>query len=190
MNWNIRELLCLLRKRNEDVSWEKQWISKTDFVDSRTIVWSDDEEETKRVVRSAKDKRYGGMRDIIKNLKNHKKIKDMTNILSGVWILWTSHAPFPVCGTLTVLHWNFVLISDFEELNKAYDKAKKVVEREGIPRFYIRCLTELETFVNEVSKGSRPQRQNREDESCNASKKTRSWEKQNLEVLPPFEQLV
>ena len=48
-----------------------------------TFVWSDDEEETKRVVRSAKDKRYGGMRDIIKNVKNHKKIKDMANILSG-----------------------------------------------------------------------------------------------------------
>lgn len=48
-----------------------------------TFQWSDDEEETKRVVRSARDKRYGGMRDIIKNVKNHKKIKDMANILSG-----------------------------------------------------------------------------------------------------------
>ncbi len=40
---------------------------------------------------------------------------------------------------------------DFEDLGKAYDKAKKVVEKEGIPRFYIRNLTELEDFVNEVS---------------------------------------
>ena len=26
-----------------------------------------------------------------------------------------------------------------------------MVEKEGIPRFYIRCLAELEDFVNEVS---------------------------------------
>ena len=41
-------------------------------------------------------------------------------------------------------------MTDFEDLCKAYDKAKKVIEKEGIPRFYIRCLAELEDFVNEV----------------------------------------
>ncbi len=74
-------------------------------------------------MRSAKDKRYEEMQNIIKTLRNHKKIKDMANLLT-----------------------------DFEDLNKAFQKAKKVVEREGnIPRFYIRTLAELEDFVNEVS---------------------------------------
>ena len=42
-------------------------------------------------------------------------------------------------------------LSDFEDLCKAFEKAKKVVEKEGMPRFYIRCLVELEDFVAEVS---------------------------------------
>ncbi|XP_060068730.1 eukaryotic translation initiation factor 3 subunit C-like isoform X2 [Ylistrum balloti] len=82
---------------------------------------SDDEEEQTRVVRSAKDKRYEELRKIIKLIGNHKKIKDMSKVLSG-----------------------------FEDLGRAYDKAKKVVDKEGgSPRFYIRCLSELEDFVNE-----------------------------------------
>ncbi|XP_005093913.1 eukaryotic translation initiation factor 3 subunit C isoform X2 [Aplysia californica] len=88
---------------------------------SRAVMqFSDDEEETKRVVRSEKDKRYDEIRSIIKLLKNHMKIKDMANVLT-----------------------------DFESLTKAFDKAKKVVEKEGMPRIYIRTIAELEDFVNE-----------------------------------------
>lgn len=86
----------------------------------RAYQLSDDEEDTKRVVRSEKDKRYEDLRNIIKTLKNHKKIKDMASVLT-----------------------------DFEGLCKSYDKAKKVVDKEGIPRFYLRCLVELLDFVNE-----------------------------------------
>ena len=40
----------------------------------------------------------------------------------------------------------------FEDLGKAYDKAKKVVDKEGaVPKFYVSCLAELEDYVNEVS---------------------------------------
>jgi len=85
-----------------------------------TFQFSDDEEDVKRVVRSAKDKRYEELQGIIKTMKNHKKIKDMSKLLT-----------------------------DFEDLGKAYDKSKKVVEKEGNPRFYIRCLVELEDFVSE-----------------------------------------
>ncbi|XP_053376281.1 eukaryotic translation initiation factor 3 subunit C-like isoform X2 [Mercenaria mercenaria] len=89
-------------------------------VTTKVFQLSDDEEETRRVVRSEKDKRYEELLNIIKSLKNKKKIKDMSNVLS-----------------------------DFESLCKAFDKAKKVVEKEGIPRFYIRTLSELEEFVSE-----------------------------------------
>ena len=40
-----------------------------------------------------------------------------------------------------------------ESLQKAFAKAKSVVEKEGAtPRFYIRSLVELEDFVKEVGK--------------------------------------
>ena len=50
----------------------------------RTFQWSDDEEDTKRVVRSEKEKRWEEMKGIIKTMKNHKNIKDMPSIQSGV----------------------------------------------------------------------------------------------------------
>ncbi|CAG5123359.1 unnamed protein product, partial [Candidula unifasciata] len=87
---------------------------------SRAIQFSDDEEDTKRVVRSEKDKRYEEINGIIKQLKNHKKIKDMANVLT-----------------------------DFESLTRAFEKARKVIDKEGVPRFYIRTLVELEDFINE-----------------------------------------
>lgn len=87
---------------------------------TKAFQFSDDEEDTKRVVRSARDKRFDEMKDIIRLLKNHKKIKDMSNVLN-----------------------------DFEILIKAFEKAKKIVDAEGIPSFYIRCLMELEDFVTE-----------------------------------------
>ena len=50
------------------------------------FVFSDDEEDTKRVVRTLKDKRFEGMQTVIKQIKNHKKIKDMAKgESSNVW---------------------------------------------------------------------------------------------------------
>ena len=85
---------------------------------------SDDEEETKRVVRSAREKRYEALNGIIHNIRNSKKIKDFTKMESG-----------------------------FLELMKAYEKAKSVVEKEenGVtPRFFVRILVELEDLINET----------------------------------------
>nr|KAI8738451.1 eukaryotic translation initiation factor 3 subunit C-like; partial [Biomphalaria glabrata] len=87
---------------------------------TRALQISDDEEETRRVVRSEKDKRFEEIRTIIKQLKNHKKIKDFANVLT-----------------------------DFEGLTKAFEKARKVVDKEGVPKFYIRTIVELEDFINE-----------------------------------------
>lgn len=86
---------------------------------NRTFVQSDDDEDTKRVVKSSREKKYEELQTIIKNLKNHKKIKDMSNVLN-----------------------------DFEELGKAREKAKKVIDKDGLPRFFIKCLVDLEDFVN------------------------------------------
>ncbi|XP_071502377.1 eukaryotic translation initiation factor 3 subunit C-like [Diadema antillarum] len=84
--------------------------------------FSDDEEETKRVVRSAKSKRHDEIMDVIKQMKNQKKIRDVSRVLSS-----------------------------FEELTRVYAKAQNVLSSEGqYPRYYVRCLVELESFVNEL----------------------------------------
>ncbi|KOB74455.1 Eukaryotic translation initiation factor 3 subunit C, partial [Operophtera brumata] len=83
--------------------------------------FSDDEEETKRVVRSMKEKRYEELEGIIHSLRNHKKIKDFSSALAS-----------------------------FEELQKAYTKAAAIIAKEesGVaPRFFIRALTELDDWV-------------------------------------------
>ncbi|XP_059474556.1 eukaryotic translation initiation factor 3 subunit C-like isoform X2 [Neocloeon triangulifer] len=83
-----------------------------------------EEEAAKRVVRSTKEKRYEELTNLIKQIRNHKKIKDMSSMLSS-----------------------------FEELTRAYQKALPVVTKEenGVtPRFYVRILAELDAFINEV----------------------------------------
>ena len=61
--------------------------------------------------------------DIIKQMRNHKKIKDVSRVLTS-----------------------------FEELTRVYGKAQSVLKTDDgqTPRFYIRAVVELETFVNEV----------------------------------------
>ncbi|XP_077289049.1 eukaryotic translation initiation factor 3 subunit c isoform X2 [Arctopsyche grandis] len=89
-----------------------------------TFTFSDDEEETRRVVRSTKEKRFEELTSIIKNIRNYKKIKDMTSMLSS-----------------------------FEDLQKAYTKALPVVMKETNgqpPEFFLRCLIECETFVAQL----------------------------------------
>ena len=48
---------------------------------------------------------------------------------------------------------DFVLVVgiDFDNLVKAYVKAKAVVQKEGTPRIYVKALAELEDFVKDVS---------------------------------------
>lgn len=84
---------------------------------------SDSEEESeRRVVKAHKDRKFEELKDLIRQAKNFKNIKDMSKLL----------------GT-------------FEELCKVFEKTKAVLTRQGlsIPRFYIRNLVELEDFVNE-----------------------------------------
>ena len=43
------------------------------------------------------------------------------------------------------------LLQHYEELNKEFDKSKKILEKEGIPRFYIRVLVQIENCVTNFS---------------------------------------
>jgi len=89
-------------------------------VENRFVRAVSDSEDEKRVVRSAKDKRREEIQNVLRNLNNHKKIKDMTNVMVS-----------------------------FDELVKLYEKASKMNELETYPKFYVQCLAQLEDFVNE-----------------------------------------
>jgi len=85
----------------------------------RVLVQPIEEQETKkRVVKSTRDKRFEELTDTIKRIKNAMKIND----------------------------WN-TIHADFDKLNKQYQKASSVIQKEGIPRFYIKTLVMLEDFV-------------------------------------------
>ncbi|XP_074111187.1 eukaryotic translation initiation factor 3 subunit C-like [Cotesia typhae] len=104
-----------------DSSSEEEQIQRAP---AANFTFSDDEEETKRVVRSTKEKRYEDLKNSIKFIRNYKKNKDMSSMLS--------------C---------------FEELQKFYTRALPVVAKEegGLtPRFFLRCLVEMEDFINEL----------------------------------------
>lgn len=108
---------------SESESSEEEQIPQKAAAITSAYAFSDDEEEAKRVVRSTREKRFEELTDIIKQIKNHKKIKDMSKLLTG-----------------------------FENLTKAFQKAKPVIEKEeggNIPKFFIRSLVELEDFVTE-----------------------------------------
>ena len=89
-----------------------------------TAQFSDDEDDAKRVVRSAKEKRNELIQTIIKSIRNSKKIKDFNKMETS-----------------------------FQELIKAYEKAKPIIMKEegGVtPRFYLRILAEVEDLINET----------------------------------------
>ncbi|OEH75606.1 eukaryotic translation initiation factor 3 subunit C [Cyclospora cayetanensis] len=81
---------------------------------------SDDEG---RVVKSLKDRRWGAMREVIRQMENHMKILDFAE-----------------------------LGKDYDTLLKSYHKAHQVIEQEGVPNFFVRALVALETFVEEKHK--------------------------------------
>lgn len=110
------------------------------------------------MVRSTKEKRYEDLSNCIKNIRNYKKIKDMASILSS-----------------------------FEDLTRAYQKALPVISKEenGItPRFYVRCLAELEDFITEVWED----REGRKNLSKNNSKSLGTLRQKFRKYIKDFEE--
>lgn len=111
----------------------------------------------KRVVRSTKEKRYEDLSNLIKAIRNHRKIKDMASILQS-----------------------------FEDLCRAYQKALPVITKEenGVtPRFFVRALAELEDFINEVWED----REGRKNLSKNNSKSLGTLRQKFRKYIKDFE---
>ncbi|KAK2104922.1 hypothetical protein P7K49_018778 [Saguinus oedipus] len=88
------------------------------------LLLSEDEEDTKRAVRSAKGKRFEELTHLVCTIRNARKIRDVTKCLE-----------------------------ESELLGKAYGKTKSTVDREGVPRLYIRILADLEDYLREKYMG-------------------------------------
>ena len=105
----------------ENDNRSEQSVEEKEEVAKKFYYESSSDDDQKRVVRSEKDKRYEALRTVIDRIKDKMKIDD------------------------------FVTMADeFDELNKQLEKAKKVVEKEGVPLFYIRICYVLENFLNNL----------------------------------------
>ncbi len=90
---------------------------------SRFLVGDSDSEseDERRVIRSAKDKRYEELQGACDELRNKMHINDWASILS-----------------------------QFVKLNQAVEKLQKVLQQQVVPRRYIKALVDLEDFVNKT----------------------------------------
>ena len=96
----------------------------------------DSDEEVKRVVKSAKDKRLEEMEATGNSMNNALKINDWTAISTGESIPWFSSGAVDE------------QVSEFDKLLRMIQRQQNVGE--PIPPFFIRTITDLETSVNDA----------------------------------------
>lgn len=108
-------------EESEDESTDSDSSSNSGKGPNRFLVGDSDSEseDERRVIRSAKDKRYEELQAACDELRNKMHINDWASILS-----------------------------QFVKLNQAVEKLQKVLQQQVIPRRYIKALVDLEDFIN------------------------------------------
>ncbi|KAI9594614.1 eukaryotic translation initiation factor 3 subunit 8 N-terminus-domain-containing protein [Syncephalis fuscata] len=96
-----------------EISEEEQ--SSSDYSDSES-----EDEDVKRVVRSAKDKRFEEMRTCVNKIESARRTNN--------WVL---------------------LATEFDKLTKTVTKSQNVIKQTGIPSFFTRALVSIEDFLKE-----------------------------------------
>mmetsp|Transcript_14560 Transcript_14560/g.21940 ORF Transcript_14560/g.21940 Transcript_14560/m.21940 type:complete len:1011 (-) Transcript_14560:147-3179(-) len=85
---------------------------------------SDSESEDEvRVVKSKKDKSWDSMRDAISRMRSAMKIND-----------WS------------------IILDEFKAINKIVEKSKMLILKNGLPKFYVKILVDVEDFLNQTLK--------------------------------------
>ena len=85
---------------DSEVEAPKETVIQSNFMASL----SDEEEDVKRYVRTAKEKRYEELNNVIKNIKNYKKNKDLANLLKSKFYFILPFSPH----LLTSLFYTFM----------------------------------------------------------------------------------
>lgn len=113
------------------------------------------------MVRSAKEKHFDELNSIVKLIRNHRKIKDMSKLLTS-----------------------------FEDLTKAYAKAKSsfIDKTEGgrPPAFYIRCLADIEDCINENWEDRKNMNKNNSKSMTTLRQKLRKYNKDFEELIQEY----
>jgi len=140
---------------SSESSSDEEIIERAPVVAQFTV--SDDEEETKRTVRTAKEKRFEELNNVIKSIKNSKKNNDIGKIAQN-----------------------------FEELRKAFIRAKAaVIDKEDggkIPVFFIRCLSQLDEYVKMMWEGKKITNKGQKSALQALRQKLRKYIKDNFET--------
>ena len=106
-------------EEESEESEEEEFTAKPVGKFGATFSDSDSESDDEvRVVRSQKDKAWDSMLDGITKIKNAKKMND-----------WSA------------------IQDEFEAVNKMIEKSKMLIAKNGIPKFYIKMLSDLSDFV-------------------------------------------
>lgn len=110
-------------EESEDESTDSDSSSDSGKGPNRFLVGDSDSEseDERRVIRSAKDKRYEELQAACDELRNKMHINDWASILS-----------------------------QFVKLNQSVEKLQKVLQQQVIPRRYIKALVDLEDFINKT----------------------------------------